>query len=378
MNKIIDEYYVADRIRHEDQIDCLAIVVSSWHYLNALATISSFKMRGLMRKAIILAVQHGRSGFIVDTHLWEQNVPDLEKYYFRTKDLPPLKDVAQYLKAKAGENKAFYLLRSVGPSPELAAALWQAGIHRNFINIVIDEGLGYYLRNTKGWLLEGEKTNQSILKFVERMTKEWIYKIYTETTLTHRKQLLYHTFFLKRGRTLTINKECVACLRTVMAKATACYSQDNYDKYENKLIICTQVFHDLGQIHNNADMVIIKQICDAARKKHIGVVIKPHPRETDLNKYRCLGAEVDEKQSVPLEIILAGVKRKPLAIIGITTTSLVSAKVLWGIDTFSIIKLVGTKNFVYEVREDINHFPRCFSKFVALPNSVDDIFTHMK
>lgn len=102
MNKIIDEYYVADRIRQEDQIDCVAIVVSSWHYLNALATISSFKTRKLVKKAIILAVQHGRSGFIVDTHLWEQNAPDLEKYYFRTKDLPPLKDVARYLKAKAG------------------------------------------------------------------------------------------------------------------------------------------------------------------------------------------------------------------------------------------------------------------------------------
>ncbi len=378
MNKVIDEYYVADRIRQDDQLDCLAIVVSSWHYLNALATIHNLNTQGLVRKAIILAVQHGRSGFIVDTRLWERNDPDLEKYYFHSKNLPPLQDVARYLKAEVGENKTFYLLRSVGPSPELAAALWQAGIRRNYINVVIDEGLGYYLRNTKGWLLEGRKIKQSLPKFIERILKEWLYKVYTEAALKHRKQLLYHTFFLKKGRTLIVNDSCVNCLRAVLEEAAACYSQDDYVIYENKLIICTQVFHDLEQIRNDADMVIIRQICDEARKHHIGVVIKPHPRETNINKYLSLGVEVDEKQSVPLEIILAGAKRKPLAIIGITTTSLVSASVLWGIDTFSILRLVGPKNFVYEVREDINHFSHCFSKFVALPNSVNDIFTHIK
>lgn len=378
MDKIIDEYYVADRIRQEDQIDCLAIVVSSWHYLNALATISSFKMRGLVKKAIILAVGHGRSGFIVDTHLWEQNAPDLEKYYFRAQNLPPLKDVTRYFKTKVKEDKAFYLLRSVGPSPELAAALWQAGIHRNFINVVIDEGLGYYLRNTKGWLLEGKKTKQSLPQFVNKILKEWLYRVGTETALKYRKQLLYHTFFLKKGRTLFINDSCVNCLRSVLEEATACYSQEDFAIYENKLLICTQVFHDLGQIRNDADMEIIRQICIEAHKNHIDVIVKPHPRETDINKYRDLGVTVDEKQSIPLEIILAGITRKPPAIIGITTTSLVSANVLWGIDTFSILKLVGPKNFAYEVREDIDHFPSCFSKFVTLPDSVTDIFAHIK
>lgn len=378
MNKIIDEYFVANLIKQDDQLDCLAIVVSSWHYLNALATINSLKMQGLVKKAIVLAVRHGRSGFIVDTHLWEREAADLEKYYFCPKSLPPLQDVARYLRTRTGKNNKLYLLRAVYPSPELAASLWQAGICRNFVNVVIDEGLGYYLRNTKDWLLEGKKAEQSKLKFFERVFKEWLYKVYTQTALKRRKQLLYHTFFLKKGRTLTINDNCVNCLRAVLEEIAASYSQDNYVIYENKLIICTQVFHDLGQIRNNADMAIIQQICDEARKKHIGVVIKPHPRETDINKYLDLGVEVDKKQSVPLEVILAGTKRKPLAMIGITTTSLVSANVLWDINSFSIINLVGTENFVYDVRDDIDHFPRCFSKFAALPNSINDIFSHIK
>lgn len=378
MNEIIDESYVTNLIRQDERIDCVAIVVSSWHYLNALATINSLKIRGQIRKAVVLATQHGRSGFIVDNLLWEQEMDALEKYYFKAKNLPSLQDVARYLKAKAEENKKFYLLRAVSPSPELAASLWQAGIRRNFINIVIDEGLGYYLRNTKGWLLEGKKPKQSTPKFMERVIKEWLYKAYTETTLKHHNQLLYHTFFLKKRGKLIVNDNCVNCLRTVLEETTTCYPQNDYALYENKLIICTQVFHDLGQITNNADITVIRKICDEARKNHIGVIIKPHPRETDIDKYRYPGVEVDEKQSVPLEIILAGTKRKPLAIIGITTTSLVSANILWNIDSFSIIRLVGLKNFAYEVREDIEHFPRCFSNFVALPNSINDIFAHIK
>lgn len=378
MNKVIDESYIADRMRQEEQIDCLAIVISSWHYLHALATIRFLKAQGKVRKAIILAGPHGRNGIIVDQCLWESEETDIEKYCFQAKDLPPLQKVAKYLADKRIKGRDFYLLRAVGPSPELAAALWQTGLHRNYISVVIDEGLGYYLRNTKGWLLETGKQGWSRLEFAEKMFKEWMYQRYTKIALKCRKQLIYNTFFLRRRRKLTVNCECIDCLREVMEDAVHLYSHVEGTIYENRLIICTQVFHDLGQIRNDADMVVIRQICNEAEKNHIGVVIKPHPRETDIDKYRGLGAEVEENHGVPMEIMLAGLQRKPVALVGITTTSLVSASVLWGMKTFSIVGLVGQENFAREVREDIDHFPRIFAKYVTLPKTVNDIFTHIR
>lgn len=375
MDKIADEKGVIRLIRQDKDINCIAIVISSWHYLNSLATINFLLKKRKVRKAIILACYHLQAGFIVDEHLWNAEVNSrIERKVFQFRFLPQWREIEDYLKEKKVKEKNFYILRAVEPSVEFATELWLKGLKRNFVHILLDEGLGFYLRTAKGWLNENKIINSKISISQKDIVKKMKRQLYIRVMLKKREQLIYNTFFKKKGKHLIVNHACIDYLHDVLEKSSCLYDYNDYSIYENKVVICTQPFHDLGQIKENADIEVIKQICGMAKEKNVGVIIKPHPRERDIEKYLKIGVNVDVNNLAPLEIIFAGLRNKPKAIIGITTTSLVTANVLWGINSFSIVKIIGEKNFNTEVKEDIENFPKLFSKYVRVLERISDIF----
>lgn len=375
MEKPLNEEYVIRRIRQNKEINCVAIVVSSWHYLNALATIDYLMHRGKVQRSIVLVCPHNQAGLLLDSVLYESNlINNVEKVIFQYKSLPNWNEVVHYLKSKEAYEKEFYILRPVEPKIEFTANLWNKGIKRNYIHITIDEGLGYYLRDTAGWLKEKKVINNGISEKWNKIVGDAAKKYYSEIMLKKKGQLKVNTFFLKKGKKLDTNNLCVEYLGKIFKKVSKLYEYSNYDFYNNKLIICTQPFNDLGMVRNNADIKVIHDICDRAKERNIEVILKPHPRETNIEKYQSLCAYIDENNLVPLEAILAGLKSRPVGIIGVSTTTLVTAKVLWNIPTFSIIDVIGKKNFCNAVIEDINNFSKYFSDYVTNIHEIESIF----
>lgn len=372
---IADEKSVIRKIKKDKDVNGIAMVVSSWHYLNALATMEFLLQSGRIKKGIILARSHQQAGFIVDEKLWNADIDDrIERAVFHYRFLPGWKEVKGYLNERIANEKDFYILQPVEPRVSFAAELWRSGLKRNYVHIVIDEGLGGYLRTAKGWMNERKVIDPLASVSRKDIFRKWQHQCYINVMLKKRGQLLYNTFFMKKGKYLSVNLSCKKYLSNIFENASSLYDYADYCKYENKLVICTQPFHDLGQVDNNADIEIIEQICKEAKRANIGVIIKPHPRETDMEKYSIIaGAEVDANNLIPLEIIVAGLKRKPKAIIGITTTTLVTAGILWGINTISIVDIIKKENFHDEVMEDIDNFPRLFSQYVKVPKKMDDL-----
>lgn len=378
MENIMDEKDVIKILRRNKDINCVAIVISSWHYLNALATIDFLFEKKKIRKGIILACYHKQGGFIIDENLWNTNINcHIEKEVFQFGHLPQWKEVKAYLREEISDKKDFYILRPIEPTVGFSAELWFGGLKKNFIHIVIDEGLGFYLRSAKGWRNEHKAINHIDSISNKEVMKKWYQGLYSKIFLKKREQLLYNTFFIKRGKQLKVNPICKKNLNNILRILSNVYEYDDYSIYEDKLVICTQLFYDMGQTENGADIKQIKQICNIAERNNIKVIIKPHPREKDLDKYLNMGVEVDSSNLVPFEVIVAGLRNKPRAIIGITTTTLVTANVLWGINTISIVDVIGKNNFHKEVKEDIENFSKLFSKYVKVPQNMTSLFDYI-
>lgn len=377
MEDLVDELYVIRRIKRNPDVNCVAIVVSSWHYINALANIGFLIQKGKVKKAIILICKHGQAGLIVDQTLYENSVnSNIENMLFHFRIQPHWRDVKKYLMDKEKYKRDFFILRPVEPKIEFTVSLWMKGVKRNYCQVIIDEGLGYYLRSTLGWYKETKIITSGQRGKKANILASYGKKFYINLMLRRKRQLRVNTFFItdKRRKQLKVNNICIKYLRDTFINVSRNYYHFNRSLYENKLIICTQPFNDLGMLRNNSDVKVIRELCAMAKQHGIGVVIKPHPRETIIEKYQDIGADIDVNNLIPLEIILAGLRKFPIGIVGISTTTLVSAKILWNIPTFSIINIVGKDNFDKSAIEDIRNFSKLFSEYVKILNRLEDMF----
>ena len=103
------------------------------------------------------------------------------------------------------------------------------------------------------------------------------------------------------------------------------------------------------------------------------IIIKPHPREKNIDKYIKLGCEVDIRNDVPLESILAGLDVKPKCIVGITTTTLVTAKLFWNIPAISMAKLINRDSYGKEIVGEIDNFCKIFGTIIQIPDNYQKI-----
>ena len=98
-------------------------------------------------------------------------------------------------------------------------------------------------------------------------------------------------------------------------------------------------------------------------------MIKPHPRECKTYRYRDAGLDVDDSNStISQEVLLANAINKPKLIIGFFSTSLITAKLFFGIKTASIGKIEDFES-ILGYGKDINNFINTFNNFLYVPKS---------
>lgn len=369
----ISQTELIKKIKREKDIDFLAIVTSSWHYLSALSTIAWLKRKKGVRRGIILVFEHPTDGYVIEPRLVMTDwFPGLEAYCFKFGALASDAEVRKYLFHHEKDGKEFYILRPVMPKLEFSVKLYNENARKNVIHIVIEEGMATYMRDWKGWMFE-EVTTRDIAevwkKLGERVWKKEIYR----RMLAMRGEYLENILFVKRGKNLIKNKRAISYFKKILEKAADIYDFSAYKNYENSVIICTQTYGEQRRILKNDDMEVLKRLCRAMQEKGWNVIIKPHPREKNIHKYEVMGCEIDRNSGVPLESIFAGLNVKPRCVVGITTTTLVTAKLFWNIPAISIAKLIQTENYTKEIAGEIDSFCKIFGNMLEIPENLKQI-----
>ena len=361
------------RLKREKSIDYVALVTSSWHFLSAISTIKWLKEKKNVGKGIVLVFEHPTDGCIIEPKLANGKwFDDMEVYRFKFGALATSAEVKHYLRSHQDEGRKFYILRPVMPKLEFSVMLYNEGVRKNLVHIVIEEGLATYMRDWKGWLFGDLHTRDVIAIWNQISMRTWK-KRYSEAMLFRRGELIQNTLFIKSGNLFVKNRRAIRYFKWTLQRTKHIYDCNAFKNYQESVIICTQTYGEQKHILDNADMRELERLIEKLKEEGYRIIIKPHPREKNIDKYIKLGCEVDIRNDVPLESILAGLDVKPKCIVGITTTTLVTAKLFWNIPAISMAKLINRDSYGKEIVGEIDNFCKIFGTIIQIPDNYQKI-----
>lgn len=371
--KTLSQNMLVRRLKRDRSINYLAIITSSWHYLSVLSTIKWLKETRHIGKGIVLVCEHLTDGHIINEDLLRVGASvDMEVYDFKYSALATSAEVRRYLLNHNSFGIPFYIMKPVIPKLEFSVYLYNNNVRKNIVHITIEEGLATYMRDWKMWAMEELREINFVNLWKEIKQRTWG-KIISEKLLRMHNEFIENTLFLNMGGRWIQNRQAIDYLKSILEELKDHYDFTPYENYQNSIIICTQPYGEQKRILHNADIVVIRKLCEMAQENNQHVIIKPHPREKHLEKYQGFGVEIDMRNSVPLEFVLAGIKIKPKFILGITTTTLVTGKLLWNIPCISLVNLISRVDCTKDFAGEANNFCRVFSDIVEIPKDFNNI-----
>lgn len=372
------EQEVIQLIAGQPDVNFLAAAITPWHALGIDATILHLTEQGIALKGYIMMVAHNVTGSAInETNFHMTQKADIqiiymkektEKRTFKEKLVRKAEKYRYYLGAERSQsNEVLYWVTPLKPSYELIPRMAKA-ISRKIQFFIADEGLGSYVTSKTGWCKRS---------FLEGNIKAGIKSIWTiffrETFFLHRlnrrKQVKYYQLLLRDKNKWIINETAVKDYRAILTMQKRPADQK---EYENKILINGEMLYESGLLTDNADVELYQQICKYAEQYQIPVILKPHPRENKAAvRYAKLPCDMESKGKAAQEVILATSSTRPLCIVGIVSTTLVTAKVLFGIDAISLNYLIDRK--ALKDCAFFKRFNKTFDNLLYLPKTMEEL-----
>ena len=159
------------------------------------------------------------------------------------------------------------------------------------------------------------------------------------------------------------------------SKVLTTYTQENRDQIPTEnlngcVVICTMAYLHT-EIQDDEDVRVLSEVVRKIKSKGLAVYIKPHPRDTNYHiRYAPLECDfLDCHCSVEALFV-----RFPNihAVVSFSSTSLVTANLLFGLQGISILNLLDKRKFCKSIQEEMDSFLYCFSDIVKIPNNIEE------
>ncbi len=368
-------------LKTDNEINFIAYLRTSWHANCVKAALMKLSQTEKLKGIILLSSDDYKSdkplvkkedfaslgediSFVVD-YKEDFVYPKSKKELLKIKLAP----VKYFTKHSKGCRKIYILNPMIFEAllvPKLKAALPQA----NIINVVTDEGLGVYMRSDFNWAIERYQNTKSLKRFFQTF---WVAlkKKYYKARAKKTNEYINCEILKKDKKSYVENSEIVEFCKKALDDEKI--NPDDCRMYEKAVIISAQLYFENNQIKNDADLSLYKEIVSRLSDKNINVIFKPHPRDKDITRYDCLGCYVEKNNTASQESIIASLDVKPLAVLSFTSTSLVTTKLFYSIDAFSLNNLVSKSDLQPSLHNEFKNFEKTFSNVISIPESLDEL-----
>lgn len=358
-------------------INFLAAAITPWHALGINATMLQLAEQGITLRGFIMVVSHNVTGAAIDesnfhavAHMEIQVVcivPEAEKRTLREKLAFKIRKYKYFLPSPQGKNtELLYWLTPLKPSYELIPRIAEV-TSRKMQFIITDEGLGSYLNSAFDWW-RFSFLESGIRSGIRATWDLMIRDSFFQFSLRKRKQLQWNQLLIGKRKKWRANSAVVKYYQRILCLEE---KSKEYDYYGKSVLINSDMLFESGLLIENADVEIYTHICQQMQKECVPVVLKLHPREKRLDRYQGMNCRIEQKNELAQEVILASLKTKPYCIVGTASTSLVTAKVLFDIDTISINYLMDQTKIVD--KKSIYDFNNAFKDLVYMPRSKEEL-----
>lgn len=363
-------------IRKNKDSSFLALVRSAWHAMGLIAVIKKMDQRGIRIKGLVL-IEESEAGILVSDTLF-QNLGEIEVYRVPLNSIcvpysiKDIQKIAHPLRTTLLQ-ESFFVIFPFRPHYDMMKIASDM-TEKQICAIIIDEGLGTYMRNDFEWYhgevggaIDPKKIYQN---FFSKYCKERL-----ALFILRRKGLVknFNLFLIDAKGSLYRNPQIAKYYPQVIRE----YFREKdrvsiCQKYENAVMIVLQKYHVENKIRNDEDLHILRKICKYLTEKGEHVIVKPHPRELEHGRYMELGCEIDPDSGIPAETIFETLSIKPKCIIGITSTVLVTGPFFWNIPAISMLNLFDPKQIETELRSEFRTFNKRFSAYVYAPKTIEE------
>lgn len=336
----------------------IAFAITPWHANSIEASMLKYLPRD-SHQGIILCEHVGVNTRIIN----EKDFPVLTSkqvvyYDYQTREFKSILKKIQYvllaisiLFKRKGKNK-IYIFSTKDIAAYHIMLILKNIKNADIINVICDEGLGTYEENRKG--IKG-KISKIILKVIENK-------------ITIIRDTL---FFDLKSNQLELNKDICKRYPLVFKQ----YKIDlrnihplfrNIDKY---LVLCLAPMKEIKEVSDKLLNTILMELKRLSEENHFLVFVKLHPRENDKEIYSEYGFPTVGSNS-SMEVLLANLEKKPHAIIGSYSTSLVTANLFWKIPSVSFLKFADKSELC--ALENTSGFIKKYQRYIYFPNNLKE------
>lgn len=360
--------------------DFLAFAVTPWHAHNLDAAIAKLKKeRKIQRGIILISPSDAGNVLISEAEFNSKSIVEIEFRLFEEKKRGARENIVHKINVMRSvfslgklKNDTFYLISSRKPYyailPYISGEKYATGL----VAITYDEGLAMYMRSEKKWLIETFGDKRKISYFSHYFQRVLLQTIYEKRL--RKCSRCWDWGFLKKmeDQHYEINTEIQPFLIETLERY-ALHRQIQPVNLGGKILLLTQPYAEVDAINIDNERTVVKSVADVISKFY-PIVHKAHPRETLKDKYEGLQFErLDGLNGVSIETVLSIGENKPVAVVGYTSTALVSLKMLWGIPAISLINIMGNVEMSQAAKNDFEDFRNLFGDMVLVPNDLEDL-----
>lgn len=359
-------------IKANPDINFVANAVTPWHAIAIDASIKWLQDQGVVLKGLCLLEPYTDYGFACDTNVFTNTVSKkyLYKYSFHPYHLLRRKFYFyRFIFGNAHKRKSddiVYLL-SADRRINIGSYIYELLPHKHICFILTEEGVGTYL-GTQEPIIPTYNSFISYLKYLK-----FKHKISMNHYVEKHHEVVNNRLFTEdEDGELILNERIVPYYRdSVYDKAKRALGEAAKFDLRDSVLLCTNGWWPRSKVKDDEDYKVLLEVCNNLHAKGIKIILKPHPRDAFFAQHaKDLNAEIME-QSYPIEPICS--ISRPKAIIGYSSTALVTAKLFWNIPVYCLSDMLDqSKLDDFYIKETVN-FKKKFHNYVCFPKRLEEI-----
>ena len=391
------EYYIEDlidMIKKDNDVNFIGLALTSHQTDGIDASLKYLKQNGVEPKGYILILAHYLTGRGISKNDFLQNSEKIKFIDFRLEFKTCVENTKVKIKnrilaidylLKKHDGKDLYIIAT--NAHYLWLALFTINIpNRNIKFILIDDGTGSYLnnyRNQRSIGLMSAGNNRSFFKdtilSLKVIFRSFFSKI-LDSMLAKQDRIIDNRLYTVKNQNsnfvIVNNTSVVKYYKQTYTEKATLIDINVKDALEGCILINTQCLEENQIVSNREDYFLYDTIIRQLKAFHYNnIVIKMHPRESDIHKYDFFDVTVLPKTAKSQEEILTMLDNKPLCIISIYSSVLLNAYALFDIPVISLAKIFINEFPHHSMNALLHEYIRTFEKQILFPTSVRELLS---
>lgn len=283
---------------------------------------------------------------------------------------------------KKGNGKTIYVVAT-----EMIPALFSVinkAIDKPAIKFIkIDDGAGSYLNPIEdklSYVRSQYGKDKNVISYVKGICKALAYCQYMSLLLYNIKSsnkyidaniFIYHN--VDNNKYFTSNSMISPYYKMVFKELGKNIPKDKLTIFNESVLFNTQCLAECNMTDGVIDLELYKEVISICNKYNKKVILKPHPREKNINKYKELGIVLLENKNYSQEILFACLDKMPYCVISIFSSTLLNAVGIYNIPAISLAKIMLNKKIDHSLSEQLKEYITQYEKLIIFPNSVEDL-----